>query len=450
MEMSTEEKLQYIAVRLEDKCNIIGSGILWQENETSNNVYIYTAAHVVENKDKITINYITEEKKSKKVEVLKDNIKIHEKYENLEDQDVKFDVAIIKIDRNKLDKLKYIYYDIETEMKKNINNDIILRGFSKKFNVKEIKLSGTCLKGEFENIDTDLKAFTYILNKDIQIDLSDRDEELEGFSGAGIFKKHGKNLTLVGIHSGGLGSNSALSKILAMSVELLLDICMMLEYPVPKGTQVINGFLIDAVKNFEMEIRDDNLLDIMDELIKNDFSHVIKAGFCKSSKKCKLINQEHCCQIFRNDLLIFVCLLKYINESVDYKNPCIKIDEDNICIRYICSEGDECYSRINMQQFIRSIKTDYLNKNKVENNSIIIWGSEKSISGNQHYCGYDQFKNIVSQINQYSNDEKPGVNIIDGIRHPRRLAIISMNEILSKLQGNLNVEEVIQYIKKII
>ena len=98
------------------------------------------------------------------------------------------------------------------------------------------------------------------------------------------------------------------------------------------------GNLEDAINNFLYDIDNDELHEIMKQIIEDNFEKVIRSDFCGISKECENISCPHQCQTFRNYLLIILCILKYLNASIEFEKASIENEGESIPVRYVCCD----------------------------------------------------------------------------------------------------------------
>lgn len=447
--MRIEKILETLAVRVESKkvgCkeNIeLGSGIWWQPNEYSEYIYVFTAAHVVKEKTNIVIKYRDIEGADFTIDIENQNIVCHKDYLPKDNELSLKDVAVIRCKRSNVKNANIAMYNFKKINQLKGTDSMIFRGFPKVLSGELFTVASKPLEAKYENQDKQSKLITYSLGGTSGINTSDRDEEMVGFSGSGIFSNNNGEIEFIGIHTSGVGIDSALATFAGMSSELIFEICEEKEWDEPKFTSEIVGCLKKSVKNFMEEIDNQELLVIMSNLIENDFTEVIKCDFCGNSKDCEKMDVPHQCEAFRNSLLIIMCILKYMNDSVNFQNPYIVKGGDAISVRYVCCDGEGGINRVAMKHFIHSIKTDYLMRKKIEEGSLIIWGSKNQIKGNR-CCDANDFKNIISDIKSDLGRDS-GFDIIKGLTHPKKLSIININELIDLIEED-NLEKMVELI----
>lgn len=287
--------------------------------------------------------------------------------------------------------------------------------------------------------------FTYRLDTSLGIKPFEANEQIIGFSGSGMFLNDNSELLLLGIHSNSLGDNVALNTCSGMEAKLLVDICKDNNWDIPDEIGNVNGELFDAVHNFQREIENDCLEDIMKEIINTNYEELIKSDFCGISKECEKKNCHHECQTFRNNLLIILCILKYINKAEEFSKLKLSEQEKSIPIKYICCDGESSMSRVTLSNFIESLKTDYLKRNKVDDFSLILWGTRKGIKGKEKCCTARQFKKIIRDIKEPAAS-KSQFYINKGLTQTQQLSVIPITELIENIDED-TLKDMIDVIK---
>ncbi|MBU3175379.1 trypsin-like serine protease [Clostridium estertheticum] len=262
--MGIEEKLRLITVRIEAKVDrnqrnsILGSGVLWFPDEKSKYIYVLTAAHVVYGYSELVIRYWNEGENSKTINIADDNIAMHEQNnysEHFREKRVllKNDVAVLRCSR---ESIAYPNYKLKVVRDIVPEEALILRGFPTKIDNDEDSITlGIEIKAEYSMADAINKFFCYKIEEPLKCE--EKNEELEGLSGSGIFLKN-EPLTLIGIHSYGVG-DVAFNRVTGMNIELVRDICQMKKWDIPKvSSNAEKTHTIPSIYNWE-EINDDFL-----------------------------------------------------------------------------------------------------------------------------------------------------------------------------------------------
>jgi len=450
--MIIKDELLNLSVRIERfilGCDneILGSGIWWEPNKASDYIYIFTAAHVVLDKKDVIVRYIDKDQKVSDVRIEDNNIALHrdKKIENGELPSR--DVAVLRCKRQDANKAIVNTYKLQTVENLGENREMIFRGFPDILSQKSsFNFSNKPVNITLENVEELEKRFTYGISPSVGVNPFEANEQLVGFSGAGILLNSNSELLLLGINSNSLGEKVDLNTCAGMSAELIVEICKEKCWDVPIMANSVVGNLEDAIENFLEEIDNDELHEIMEELIENDFEKVIRSGFCGISKECENINCPHQCRTFRNYLLIILCILKYLNTSIEFEKASIENEGESIPVRYVCCDGELKLNKVTLSSFINSLKNDYLINNKIDDNSLILWGTKKKIQGLEKHCNPKRFRKIIKDIKGPYTSNK-GFDIKRGLNQPKELAIIEVDTLI----GNINddtLEDMVNFIKE--
>lgn len=436
--MDIEEELQSLSVRIEcteeeSENTILGSGVWWFPSKESEYIYIFTAGHVMKDRVNVVVHYFDYELNDLTVSIEQNDIDIYKDYKYEKNQLPLHDVAVIRCKKSRVIGVITKTYKLKKTKDLKDNKKMILRGFPNVLNVQESFISSNKkLEIIYESTDEKLKLFTYALNSNLGINVSDRNNELEGFSGSGIFSNDKNGLVLLGIHSNAVGVDAALATCGGMLPELLIEICKEKKWNIPEYVSDIYGNLSDCVNNFYAEIENDELVGIMNHLVDLDFTKVMKCSFCGNSEECNQIDYPYQCNTFRRCLLIVLCVLKYLNNSIDFENPYLIKKEKKVPVRYICCDGEEGLERVAMKHFIRSLKTDYLMRKKLDNGSLVIWNSKKPAIKDDS-CTSKGFKKILKDIKEDLRRDKD-FDILKGFRQSNEISIIHINKIIDSIE----------------
>lgn len=444
--MSMENELTYLSVRIEnDNKELLGSGIWWQPSEISEYIYVFTAGHIFQ-AEKIVICYINLQQEVFYLHINDDEISVH--------KDIYFeegflpvnDVAVIRVKREKIQTNVLKTYKFCNIDRLSSNSELIFRGFPQCLSdPTEWVMVNKKIEAIYENQDKIKNRLAYTIAN--SLNHTERDEEAIGLSGSGIFINEGSDLILVGIHTNGIGINSGLSTFCGMNCKLIVDICKENGWDKPQFLSEINGNLSSSILNFTQEVDNEVLVSKMVELVEEDFEHIIRCNFCDTSKICQKNNKYHECTSFRNSLLIILTILKYINNEINFNRPIININSQEIPVRYVCSDGESNINRYKIENFIHSLKTDYLMRNRVENKCLIIWNTKNQLRG-KSYCNSENFNKIVTNIKGELLRED-GFDILRGLKQPNKISIININDLLNSIEYD-NLNGMIELIESII
>lgn len=453
--MMIKSLIKKVAVRIEAKVidgnnEILGSGILWRPHDESEYDYAFTAAHVVEelNEAVCVIRYLDESGKEESIEVENINICKHPGFLKKSDNSCQKDVAVIRFNKLSSDIIRYYFEDADFIPS---GDKLIFRGFPECINDNDsFKLSAKTDEGSFGENDKDIHKFTYSVSNTANLNITDRNSELKGFSGMGLFQEKGNSMSLIGLHSYGLKNDAPFNEIVGMPINLIIEVCKNKSWDVPKIESDIDGMLIDCIGFFDDEIKNQSLQKIMthDVVLKN-YTKTIKSGNCGCSKECTRGVTEHKCEWFRGNLLILLSILKYMGSNVDASELLIRYNSEGYPVKYICSEGTGAIARVKIQDFIESLKTDYLCKNKIKDNTLIIWASEKAIKG-ELIIHKNEFQNILPDITlSILSNPMADFDIKNGFLSMKSLSVIHISAIIDCI-SEFNIDQEPTEIKEMI
>ena len=215
------ERLKKYAVRIKSGNDFIGSGILWKSwQDDSHLLYVFTAAHVVKEQEKIKVEFWYNNEKQV---VNANQVIISEEYKSSGDSK---DIALIELEYNYENFDLYRLADIELDTVKScLNNGLQLVGFPFSSTIeKSFILSVDTMECDYCGYDHSIETIKYKFNS-FYIDNSDKNSEFKGFSGGGIFAWNENELYLIGVHNSGVGTNIAQGNLLGTSANYIIEMC---------------------------------------------------------------------------------------------------------------------------------------------------------------------------------------------------------------------------------
>lgn len=296
--MTIKQEIKILSVRLEierenRERESIGSGVIWTPHENSVYTYIFTAAHVVDDylheNVQFCVSYYDIHGKKASSMIDKDNIAIHNKYikkDKAKGRNLN-DVAVIRIKKLNCKKIAYDFV-IPCEIKE--GSGLIFSGFMKKLSNLEFEINRNDYVCSFDSMINEKEAFKYKLHIKNGLDVSMKNDELVGVSGSGVFSYGEENLSLVGIHTHGVGEDVTMNMLIGMSVNLILDICTVKGWDIPVISEYnpssyisyieelnkINKTSLENIAFVERRVRDiENRRDINIKDILYDKNHYI-------------------------------------------------------------------------------------------------------------------------------------------------------------------------------
>lgn len=431
------EDLNKYAVRIKEGQRILGSGVLWKpKNCEQNKLYVFTAAHVLKNHENVEVEFLHHENVVK-LSAEKNMITISKTYHQKGDFG---DVGIIILDYTYDNFPSYRFATFQSGLSA-IGQDrkLLMKGFPKEGHMEQsYELSIDTMNFEYVGVDNKISTLKYKICSS-NVNTSDRNSELEGFSGAGVFCELDSELVLVGIHKGAVGSNAERGNLLGTTSDFVRSMCYENQYDIPTVINEINGNLSDQLEYFKEEILADleiedmtKVSSLLDEVIGQDMTNAVKGIFYNFCEKCRYRTNYHQCDYFRGFLLVFAVFLKAVNENVDLVMPQIS-EPKEIPIYFVCSEGlgRSTQAQLKLNHFVYALKSQKELAHRLEDDCIIIWGSEKQPRDNQKKCTYSEYKNVLGNIARMPGST---LDITSIFKDPRPKAIIHIDEIISMLR----------------
>lgn len=435
MKNRTEDLKKYV-VRIKENQKYLGSGVLWRAQQNKDNhLYIFTAAHVVKEAKNIEVEFLKNNKKVK-LPVVQSMIRISEKYQIKGDF---YDAAIIVVnyEYNELPSFKFFSFQRNAYGLLEGKN-LIMFGFPGEGNIDQsFKLSMDCMCLKYDDVDNDISMLKYKIKSDI--DQSNRNEELQGFSGAGLFCDLESEFVFLGIHKGAIGSNAARGNLIGTTSDFVRDMCGKNNWDIPVQINDVNGNLSDQIAYIQEELFEDleiedipKVSSLIDKITQQDLTEIINGFFCNFCEECQYKTNYHQCRSFRGFLLVILVFLNAVDDTVDLKKPQVTIEKE-IPVYFVCSEGQQrnTQAKLKMNHFIYALKSQRELSHRLENDCIIIWGSAEGPRDNQKKCAYSQYKNVLSNIVR-----RPGSNldITSVFNEPCPKAIIHVDEIIRMMR----------------
>lgn len=314
-----------------------------------------------------------------------------------------------------------------------------MRGFPKEGHMEQsYELSKDTMSFEYAGFDNKISTLKYKICSS-NVNTSDRNSEMEGFSGAGIFCDLDSELVLVGIHKGAAGSNAERGNLLGTTSDFIRNMCCENQYDIPNVINEINGNLSDQLEYFQEEILVDLEIEDMEkvssllyEVTGQDMTEALNGIFYNFCEKCHYRTNYHQCDHFRGFLLVLAVFLKAVNENVDLAMPRVRVPKE-IPIYFVCSEGlgRSTHAQLKLNHFVYALKSQKELAHRLEDDCIIIWGSEQQPRDNQKKCTYSEYKNVLGDITRMPGST---LDITSIFKDPRPKAIIHIDEIISMLR----------------
>ena len=383
------EDLNKYAVRIKEGQRVLGSGVLWKPKSCEqNHIYVFTAAHVIKNHENVEVEFWHHENVVK-LSVEKNMIAISKTYHQEGDFG---DVGIIVLDYTYEDFPSYRFATFQSGLGSICQDKkLLMRGFPKEGHMEQsYELSKDTMSFEYAGFDNKISTLKYKICSS-NVNTSDRNSEMEGFSGAGIFCDLDSELVLVGIHKGAAGSNAERGNLLGTTSDFIRNMCCENQYDIPNVINEINGNLSDQLEYFQEEILVDLEIEDMEkvssllyEVTGQDMTEALNGIFYNFCEKCHYRTNYHQCDHFRGFLLVLAVFLKAVNENVDLAMPRVRVPKE-IPIYFVCSEGlgRSTHAQLKLNHFVYALKSQKELAHRLEDDCIIIWGSEQQPRDNQ-------------------------------------------------------------------
>ena len=428
-------KIKQLAVQIiNDEGVTKGSGTLFVPNSEGVYAYIFTAAHVLFNKknqeENLKFKMLVEENEIEIKTNEKDSIKWHEQYD-IEADIKKYDVAVIKVTKEEwMRKLPILTIGMPKE------NEIIEgQGFPNNAYESKTLFARLPLHGSVVTCSNAYKRFQLELTNNLNP--NNRDEELIGYSGTGIYEKCDDKIepVLIGIFSYGQGQQATQSIANSFYSILLLDVCkkhgweepeISNQYPTSFEPYLCEAISIIENNNVKNKIKE-NMKYIIDEGI-GPYKLVDSNNDIPDIPKCNGRDRARCkvCWIARLQLISILATLGV--EIEELKNPELAIAEGNkIPIDFFCSEGNKGESQ--MRQVVHSIlDKGYAWDNKFRENAILVWASY----GNQTHKSMNrtEFNNVIGNICNEPISKKKKYDTMYGEGRTNNLSIIHIDMLM--------------------
>lgn len=450
------EKTKIYSVRIWNGEAHEGSGVLWRDEMCAKNkIYIFTAAHVVENKTEIKVEF-EHDGIVEAISVENDKIFIAKGYSERNNLN---DIAVMEIEYEYLNFPSYKIANWSEEFCSRLN-ELFIKGFPKNgYKEDSFLLSRADCKCGYREVDKNINTLKYVIESS-NLDVSDRDDELVGLSGAGIFIEEDSNYTLIGIHTNSVGNNAARGELLGITSDLLIKTCMNNGITIQAEEDIINGNLSDRKEFFLEEIVDDlkennevAVMKILGIVLEEDMTEIINGMFCNFCEECKYKTSYHQCEFFRGYLLVIAVFLKAINEKMNLVSPKIK-KEGDMPIYFICSEGrgmkdKDKQTKLKISNFIYALKSDRSLSSKLEKDCIIIWGAKRTVKDNHKRCNQKDYEKYLSDITRIDRKNLDITKIFKENSPRIIIHIDEINRMLSKEKIEDLYEIFVKYIDEV-
>ncbi|MFL0267932.1 hypothetical protein [Candidatus Clostridium radicumherbarum] len=433
-------KIKQLAVLIRNENGaIIGSGTLFVPRGDGLHAYIYTASHVIMHNErvekKLKFKMLVDDEEVDFETDVEDSIKCHDSYDK--NSDIKeYDVAVIKV--LKKDWMKNL--PTLTIGKPKENENINGQGYPISAHEEKLQFAMLPLNGVIRTCsDKYMRSQLQLSN---ELNPMEHDEELKGYSGAGVYEVSGDQTdpVLLGIFSFGQGQQAVQKLTNIFYSDLLRDICKKNGWEEPEDALQLPGsfepYAYGATRIIENENTRNQIKDLIDYFIKigikpsdlidsKDSLHDIPRCNNKDRTRCEA------CWTARLQLISILAILRVKIE--EFNDPQIDINTHRIPIDFFCSEGSEGESKI--AEVVRSIvDKEYVLGGKFRENAILVWASlDKQ---NTKVMKRSEFNNVVRDIcGEEVTYRLKGYDTLYGESGTNNLSIIHIDELMKVLDA---------------
>ena len=474
------ENINRCAIRISDELGVslYGSGILYLAMK-SQHVFIFTAAHVIDNMnlshngDKKRVKFALKDSydgiktidvecsiiNSEKVDFEVGDIYVHKDYIT-----GKFinDVAMICITKEDwMSELKSFQIgDCE------LSDRQIAYGFPESSNNEAGKENNTILAGKSklvcDVVDKHEKRYVFdYSNKSVQEDEVTREHIMNGFSGSGLFSLQKRKYKLCGIVSSPYGKETAGKQAYAIKANLLLEMMEQynLDVEIPKSFQLHRELIREEYNNRLGYEEERDIFDYYTEKLIQNQGFIPENVFENSYEDINCKQQKNACEDYwvgqLKKCVIFGTLKDVPVDNM--KKPHIRLPEPYsefiVEIKFLCS--NEKFDTV-----IRElIYYDSFNNGLINDNTIILWNNHRDDISKMSLFPRKKFRRAMKSIiesneDKYSASEMArklsgvtgnnnGIRTFDIIRgdiSKCNLALIGTNRILESIENISNIQ----------
>lgn len=416
-------------VKVEDNGTFLQSGVLWIPSEESEVAYVFTVAHGINGHTPTNIRFwcYTEEfiLPVNKVLFHPDNV---------------IDVAILIIPNSGLPVSPYTFIALQ-DLEALVNHGSPTTQLQT-LGYPELRCSGSypgpnqqhhfpCgIENFYENEST--RTFMAFYDGGARISEIDPDAELKGFSGGGLFAKFRDVVFLCGIYPGAPTEAVHYRDFNVLSLSAIQEVCATYSLNIPDFKPLTPDFLRKHLGVCQGELGLGHILnDCLQEVSRCNFTELIQTS-CGQCDPCEYGKHFYLCDRFQQQLLNSCALLSYHNAHFN-EHESLKVfkGQDYHEVRVICSD----VRPTSVSGLIQALKQDYLGKNKLSENTMILWASKERCKQSSSSCTREEYQNIVSDITKaYPNS----FDFSDVNEAPEQLAVINVPYILDEMEANPN------------
>lgn len=426
---SQNDIIKSCVVKIEDNGTFLQSGVLWMPSEESEVAYVFTAAHGI---NECTPSNIRFWHGNVEFNLPVSKVLFH--------SDKEIDAAILIIRNRELPASPYAFRAL-------IDLEALLNKDSATVQLKILGYPESHCSGDYpgpnqqhyfpcaiENFYLDERSRTFIAfyDSDARISPNDPEADLKGFSGGGLFAIIHNVAFLCGIYRGTPTKTAQNRDITVLSLRAIQEICVTNHLSTLDFQLLIPDSLHKHLGICQREMNSDHILiDYLQDVSRCNFAQLIRTS-CGQCNPCEYGEHFYLCDRFQQQLLNSCVLLRHHNSRFnEHETLKVQKGEDNHDVRVICSD----VRPTNVSGLIRALKQDYLGKNKLSENTLILWASKERCKQSSSSCTRAEYQNIVSDIAKaYLNS----LDFSDVNEVPEQLAVVNVPYILDEMETNSN------------
>lgn len=426
---SQNDTIKSCVVKIEDNGTFLQSGVLWMPTEESEVAYVLTVTHGI---NEYTPSNIRFWRGNIEVNLPVSKVLFH--------PDNVIDAAILIIPNSGLQVSPYAFLALH-DLKALLNHE------SPTFQLQtlgypELRCTGVypgpnqqhyfpcAIENFYENESS--RTFMAFYDRDARISENDPDAELKGFSGGGLFAKLRDVVFLCGIYPGIPTDAPHYRDFTVISLRAIQEICAAHNLPLSDFQSLIPDSLLKHLRVCQGELGSGHILkDRLQEVSRCNFAELIRTS-CGQCNPCEYGEHFYLCDRFQQQLLNGSALLKHHNSRFnEHETLKVQKGEDYHDVRVICSD----IRPTNVSGLIRALKQDYLGKNKLSENTLILWASKERCKQSSSSCTRAEYQNIISDIARASQNS---LDFSDVNEAPEQLAVMNVPYILDEMETKSN------------
>jgi hypothetical protein len=423
------DTIKSCVVKIEDNGAFCQSGLLWLPAEESETAYVFTVTHGIKEYTALQICFW---RSAEEISLPVEKVLFH--------PDREIDVAILTIPNRGLPVSPYTFLALD-------NLEPLVNRESK---IGKLQVNGYpelhCL-GDYpgpnqqhhfpcavENFyeSRSTQTFMAFYDRDARISETDPDAELKGFSGGGLFATLQEAVFLCGIYRG-IPTEAAHNRdFTVLSLRTIQEICSAYSLPLPNFQPLIPAYLRKHLGICQRELGSDHILkDCLQGVSKCWFTELIQTS-CGHCAPCDYSEHFYLCERFQQQLLNSSALISYHNAVFD-EHETLKVKKGEVYhdVRVICSD----IRPARVSELIQALKQDYLGKNKLAENTLILWASKEGFKRSAPSCTRAVYQNIISDI---AKARFATFDFTDVNEAPERLAVMNVQYILDEMETDSN------------